>query len=212
MNRNLLVIIFVLAFPLILHAQIVIKKESGKHVKLNASGDWEEINEDIPEQKELNSFTYPEKASRLAREESDHFGVQYDPQKWDILKGSHFPGSKFRNYEYEFSHKRSFAVGLLMADTTNYPIDEVITMSLKQIKESATEFNVAYGEVFNVNDKKVYMVMLQTMEHGIPLTYYNYYYSGKEGSIQFLGYCNQKVFWKYEDDIKDLLNGLLTFN
>jgi len=180
-------------------------------MKLSPSGEWEKVVEEVPEQKEINSFTVPSKSHTQVKGYNENYGVQYDAQKWDILKGSHFPGSLFQNYEFEFSHRKSFAVGLLMADTITYPIDKIISISLKQIKESATEFTVAYGEVFYVNNEQVYMVMLQTVEHGIPLTYYNYYYSGKRGSIQFLGYCNQEVFWKYEDDIKDLLNGLIAY-
>lgn len=206
MHRFLL-ILSILILPLISEAQIIIASSNGSNIKLNAEGNWEEVVEKVPDQVEFNSFTLPEGSEYLLQTSGGKFAIQYNNDKWDVLEGTRFPGISFQNYEYEFSHRKSFATGLLMIDPKEMSVEELISNSIEQIRETATELTVAYGEVFKVNEKTVYMVILQTVEHGIPLTYYNYYYSGEEGTLQFLGYCNQKVFWKYEDDIKDLLNG-----
>lgn len=211
MNR-ILISLLICLIPLISWAQIIIATSNGNQLKLTSEGEWEEVWETLPNQAEYNSFTLPEESRALLKTNNAKFGIQFNSEKWDVLSGSHFPGSGFENFEFEFSHRKSLAIGLLMTDPYPASIEKVISRSLNQIKETATELTVAYGEVFSVNKKTVYMVILQTVEHGIPLTYYNYYYSGDEGSVQFLGYCNQKVFWKYEDDIKDLLNGFLVLN
>lgn len=43
---------------------------------------------------------------------------------------------------------------------------------------------------------------------GISLTYYGYYYGGKQGAIQLLSFTGRDLFQKYEKDLTDLLNGL----
>ena len=211
MIRNLIGL-FICLIPLIARAQIIIATSNGNQLKLTSEGEWEEVWETLPDQVEYNSFALPVGSEAILKTNDEKFAIQFNSQKWDVLRGTHFPGPGFENFEFEFSHRKSFATGLLVADPNPASIEKVISRSLNQIKETATELTVAYGEVFRVNKKTIYMVILQTVEHGIPLTYYNYYYSGDEGTVQFLGYCNQKVFWKYEDDIKDLLNGFLVLN
>ena len=70
---------------------------------------------------------------------------------------------------------------------------------------------MAYGEVFNVNNHMIYMVIIQVTQKGLPITYYNYYYSDKVGSYELQTYCNQNAFDTFEDDFKNLLNGFETY-
>ena len=42
---------------------------------------------------------------------------------------------------------------------------------------------------------------------GIPISYINYYYSGKAGAVQVMAYTGQNLMDEYNTDLMDLLNG-----
>jgi hypothetical protein len=44
---------------------------------------------------------------------------------------------------------------------------------------------------------------------GIKFTYFGYYYSNAEGTVQFITYTSQNLLDKYKESIEELLNGLV---
>lgn len=208
---NKLPVIILIAFfgSKFCQAQLVITKENGESFMLGEKADWKPIN-DAPDRRKLHSFRIPFGSTMLIEGMNKRYGIRYNPEKWEVLRGPNYQGSDFYNFEFEFYHRAGEGFGLIIADTTQRQINEIIDHSLSRIKAASTEFHVTYGEIFRVNRKMIYMVMIQAIQRGIKINYYNYYYSGEEGSYQLLTYCAQKTFIKYEDDFKDLLNGFIS--
>jgi len=44
---------------------------------------------------------------------------------------------------------------------------------------------------------------------GIKVSYYGYYFSNNNGTLQFLTYTSQNLLSDYIDEIEDLLNGFI---
>ena len=44
---------------------------------------------------------------------------------------------------------------------------------------------------------------------GIKFSYYGYYYSGEEGTVQFITYTAQNMLEDYRNDCETLLNGFV---
>ena len=59
-----------------------------------------------------------------------------------------------------------------------------------------------------VNGKQVMVLMFEGTIQKIPFSYYGYYYSGKQGAIQLVGFTAQSVFPKYEAEFTKFLDGL----
>ena len=64
-------------------------------------------------------------------------------------------------------------------------------------------------EYRTINGVKVIMMQMPGTIQGIKFTYYSYYYSNSNGSVQFLTYTSQNLFETYKKKMEDLLNGLV---
>ena len=81
-------------------------------------------------------------------------------------------------------------------------------IALENAKAAAPDVKVLFEETRNINKKDVLCMKFNGTVRGIPLTYYGYYYGGKQGAIQLLSFTGTDLFEKYEKDMTDLLNGL----
>ncbi len=210
MIKAILLVSVVLISNLSLKAQIIIARQDGTSLKLNAEGKWDQIDTAEPDRKKIHSFRIPYSSNTLIDGMNKRYGIRFDAEKWQVLRGPDYKGDLY-SFELQFYHRNGEGFALILADTLQRPIEKIISQSLENIKGNSTAFTVAYGEAFRVNKNLVYMVIIQAKQRGIPITYYNYYYAGSEGSYQLLTYCGQQSFWKFEDDFKDLLNGFITY-
>jgi hypothetical protein len=53
------------------------------------------------------------------------------------------------------------------------------------------------------------MLQMTGTIQGIKFTYFGYYYSNANGTIQFLTYTSDNLFSSYQKDIEEFLNGLV---
>lgn len=60
-----------------------------------------------------------------------------------------------------------------------------------------------------VNGLKVLMIQMTGTIQGIRFTYYGYYYTSDNGTIQFLTYTGENLFEGYLKEIEPFLNGLV---
>lgn len=72
---------------------------------------------------------------------------------------------------------------------------------------AAADAKVSKEETRVVNGKQVLAMVIEGTVEEIPFTYYGYYYSGKQGAIQLVGFTGQNVFAKYEAEFTKLLDG-----
>jgi len=194
-----------------LSAQILVPSENGAMVRLAPDGSWEEVELPEPDRGKVRSFMIPEDAKNIIEAYDKRFSIRYNEEKWYAYRSIEVLADGRNAMVLQFAHKDGDAIGVVTADSIILSPKYVIYRSLQEIKQKSTEFNVAYGEVFNVNNQMIYMVIIQVTQKGIPITYFNYYYSDEVGSYELQTYCNQNAFDTFEDDFKDLLNGFETY-
>jgi len=166
MNKAFLLIALLLLFFSGLQAQITITKGNGKNYVLTPNGGWEEVNYE-PNRKKVHSYKIPFESNMLIDGLNKKYGIRYNPEKWDVLRGPSYNKTELYNFELEFHHKNGEGFGLILADTAKRSIEIIITASMDRIKKSSANFKVVYGEVFRVNRNMVYMVIIQATQRGI---------------------------------------------
>jgi len=194
-----------------LSAQIIVSSENGAMVRLAPDGSWEEVKLQEPDRGKVRLFMIPANATNIIEGYNKRFSIRYNEEKWYAYRSTEVLADGRNAMVLQFAHRDGDAIGVVTADSVTLSPKHVIYRSLQEIRQKSTAFNVAYGEVFNVNNHIIYMVIIQVTQKGIPITYYNYYYSDEVGSYELLTYCNQNAFDTFEDDFKDLLNGFETY-
>jgi len=96
---------------------------------------------------------------------------------------------------------------MLIAEKLEIPIESLRNIALQNAKNAAPDMRIIREEYRNVNGNNVLMMQMQGTVQGIKFTYYGYYYSSANGSVQFLTYTSQNLFEGYEGDMQELLNG-----
>ena len=79
--------------------------------------------------------------------------------------------------------------------------------AIANAKRVAPDIRITLEEKRVVNGHQILCMRMDAMVQGIPITYYNYYYSGKVGAIQLMTYTGQNLFQEYKSELDDLLNG-----
>lgn len=206
-----IILILLISYCDYISAQILVSSENGAMVRLAPDGSWEEVELPEPDRGKVRSFTIPVDVTNIIEGYNKRFGISYNEEKWYAYRSAEVMSDGRNAMIIQFAHRDGDAIGVVTADSVVLSPKHVIYRSLQEIKQKSTEFNVAYGEVFNVNNHVIYMVIIQVTQKGIPITYYNYYSTDKVGSYELLTYCNQNAFDTFEDDFKDLLNGFETY-
>jgi len=206
-----IILTLLISFCDYLSAQILVSSENGTMVRLTPDGSWEEVELPEPDRGKVRSFIIPADATNIIEGYNKRFSIRYNEEKWYAYRSTEVLTDGRNAIVLQFAHRDGDAIGVVTADSVILSPKRVIYRSLQEIKQKSTEFNVAYGEVFNVNNHMIYMVIIQVTQKGIPITYFNYYYSDKAGSYELQTYCNQNAFDTFEDDFKDLLNGFETY-
>ena len=101
---------------------------------------------------------------------------------------------------------------LLVAEYDN----QIIGVCFYFIRYSTWKGKVLFLEDFvvkeefrNVNGMKVLLLHMNGTIQGIKFSYYGYYYSNSNGTVQFITYTSQNLLDGFKSKIEDLLNGIV---
>ncbi len=82
-------------------------------------------------------------------------------------------------------------------------------IAIENAKDAAPDIKVINEEYRSVNGVQVLMMQMSGTIRGMRFTYYGYYYSNSNGTIQLLTYTGENLFPNYLNDIEEFLNGLV---
>ena len=96
-------------------------------------------------------------------------------------------------------------------------ITEKVEVPLEALKYNANEngravapdLKIVKEEYRTVNGTKVLLIQMNGTTQGIKFSYFGYYYSNSNGTIQFVTYTSQNLLDTYENDCEELLNGIV---
>ncbi len=192
----------------LIDAQINALTETGDEVILYEDGTWKYLNDSIIENVEIpineKEFLKDKKSTFLVKSKKLNVGIWINPKNWGFTKGTENDA-----FEYQFQKKGDDLYAMLISEKMQVPIETLIGIAVENAKSVAPDIKVIKEEYRNVNGIQVLMMQMSGTIQGMRFTYYGYYYSNSNGTIQLLTYTGENLFPNYLNDIEEFLNGLV---
>ncbi len=207
MRITILTILLLLTVPSI-YAQINAITETGDEVILYEDGTWKYLNDSVNVDTEIlrneTEFLKGEHLTFLVKSNKINIGIWINPKNWSFTKAN--DGDVF---EYQFQKKGDDLYGMLITEKIQIPIEALTDIALENAKSAAPDIKIIKKEYRIVNGIEVLMMQMSGTIQGMKFTYYGYYYSNSNGTIQLLTYTGENLFPVYLNDMEEFLNGLI---
>ena len=207
MKKSILVLICICSVNFI-QAQQKAVTETGAEVILYDDGTWKFQNED-----ELTIVEVRTKPIKLKKSEGATFllksnnlnvGFWLDPKLWSFKKQTENEAA-----EYKLLLKSGDLYGMIITEKVEIPLETLKSLALANGQKVAPDLKIVKEEYRNVNGLKVLLLEMSGTTQGIKFSYYGYYYSNTNGTVQFITYTSTKLLNSYKSKIEILLNGLV---
>lgn len=189
-------------------AQTKAVTEKGDEVILYSDGTWKYTNDSTIKETEIKTNDHPfikdKKSTFLVKSNKVNVGIWIDPKAWTFSKNS-----DNEDAEFQFQKKDEDLYALLISEKMEIPVENLKSIAFDNAKSAAPDIKIINEEYRTVNGIKVLMLQMAGTIQGMRFTYYGYYYSSKNGTIQFLAYTGESLFEQYKESIENLLNGLV---
>jgi len=182
--------------------------EFGEEVILYENGSWEYLGADTLSNIEIPTsnerFEKSEKATFLLKSTRINLGFWINPKKWSFTKAG-----ENEDAEYELQLREGDLYGLIISEKIEIPLLSLREIALENGRSAAPNLHIVQEEYRIVNGLKVLFLQMDGTVQGIKISYYGYYYSSPEGTVQFLTYTSQNLLDEFRSSCEDLLNGLV---
>lgn len=189
-------------------AQIKAVTEKGDEVILRTDGTWQYTDSKAETASKIDTsrilYKKNEKAGFLVKSNKLSCGVYIDPKKWSFSKNKTEDAS-----EIGFTLKEKDGYGMLITEKIEIPFETLKTAALSNAKDVAPDVSIVKEEYRKVNNRVVLMLQMAGTLSGIRFTYFGYYYSSPNGTVQLITYTSSNLFKEYADDLEDFLNGFV---
>ncbi len=207
MKKTILILLAVFSMQL-LQAQINAITESGDEVILYENGTWKYLNDSIVSASEIpmneQIFTKPENSSFLVKSKRLNIGIWINPKKWKFSKGGENDDAEFL-----FEKKDDDFYGMFISEKLSIPIESLRSIAISNARNAAPDLVVEEQEYRMVNGLKVLRMQMSGTMHGLRFTYYGYYYSNENGTIQLVSYSGEDLLKENKDVVESFVNGLV---
>ena len=185
--------------------------ETGEEVILFEDGTWKYQNEDnsknttIPTNSEI--FTKDKKSTFLLKSKKLNVGFWLNPSLWSFKKATNNAEA-----EYELSLKDGDLYATIISEKVEIPLETLRAIALENGKAVAPDLKIVKEEYRTVNDLRILLLQMNGTMQGIKVSYYGYYFSNSNGTVQFVSYTSQNLINSYKTECDKLLNGLVEIN
>jgi hypothetical protein len=209
--KKITLLLFCLSSFIIGQAQQKAVTEIGEEVILYDNGTWKYQNDEDLDDNEIptnsKSFSKDESATFLLKSSKFNVGFWINPKKWSFEKALNNAEA-----EYELEFKDGDLYSLVLAEEIEIPVEELKSIALDNARASAPDIKVVKEEYRIVNGTKTLLLQLDGTIQGIEFSYYGYYFSNSNGTLQFITYTSQSLLEEYRDECEKLLNGFVVLN
>ena len=209
--KKITLLLFCLLSFIIGQAQQKAVTEIGEEVILYDNGTWKYQNDEDLDDNEIptnsKSFSKDESATFLLKSSKFNVGFWINPKKWSFEKALNNAEA-----EYELEFKDGDLYSLVLAEEIEIPVEELKSIALDNARASAPDIKVVKEEYRIVNGTKTLLLQLDGTIQGIEFSYYGYYFSNSNGTLQFITYTSQSLLEEYRDECEKLLNGFVVLN
>lgn len=207
MKRIVLLLIFLPSF-FCAFAQQVALTDTGLEVILYEDGTWEYKDSEEAEATEIpvnkKKITKHDDASFLLKSNSFDVGFWINPKEWTFKKSTDNPEA-----EYELQLKSGDLYGMIISEKIEIPLESLKMIAVENGRSVAPDLKIVKEEYRTVNGLKVLLLQMDGTTQGIKFSYYGYYYSNENGTVQFITYTSQNLMNKSIKTCEKLLNGLV---
>jgi hypothetical protein len=126
--------------------------------------------------------------------------IDFDKSKWKILSSPQVG-------RYLLSHSSGEAFAQVIWESLEFPPDALTEAAIKNLKLEDPNPKVTFKGKFVVNGVEVIQMNIEASIQGQSISYRNYYYSGKAGSIQIMTWTKPADTAKYGREVLDFLQG-----
>lgn len=190
------------------NAQIVAVTETGDEVILYTDGTWKYMNGEPEEEIEIPRSNKVYKKSKDAtfqlKSKKVELGFWIDPKQWSFKKAS-----SNEDAEYTLNMKGGDVYGMIITEKLTFPIESLKEIVVMNGKSVAPDFHITFQEFRKVNGIEVLCMELEGTTQGISFKYMGYYYSGDEGTVQFVTYSSIDEMNAHKKEVEEFLNGLV---
>jgi hypothetical protein len=206
--KQLFILSFFVQISIISVAQTQAVTSNGDEVVLYEDGTWKYAKKADAAESKIDTnkiiFTKNSDASFLLKSKITNVGINLNPQKWSFKKST---TNDEAEYSLQFKGKDAYA--MFIVERIEIPLENLKAIALENAKAVAPDAKVVSEEYRKVNGNLVYCMQMNGTTQGIKFSYYGYYYSFKNGTVQFVSYTSQNLMREYKKDLEDLLNGLM---
>jgi hypothetical protein len=209
--KGTLLLLISLFFVNLIQAQQKAVTETGEEVILFEDGTWKYQNEDQISEKETptnpKKFEKDKESTFLLKSSKLNIGVYLNPKIWSFKKATDNPEA-----EFELQLKGGDLYGMIITEKVEIPLETLKSFALENGKTVAPDLKIVKEEYRTVNGLKVLLLQLNGTMQGIKFSYYGYYFSSRNGTVQFITYTSQNLLDSYKPESEKLLNGFVEIN
>lgn len=196
-------------------AQELAITQSGDSVYLFADGTWEYYNEEVYahgsdldlEEIPFNetAFEKPANAKSKVSGSDSFYEIWYNAKEWKRIPS----GRVNESADVVMTYQKGDIYLMTIYEKIQIPIENLMQIALKNAQGAASGVEVIHKEMRMVNGKEVGHMQMVGSTNGIDFTYYSYYYSNENGTVQVTTFTGQNLFEEYRPAMEALLNGLI---
>ena len=207
MKKLALIIILIQIFSNLFGQQKAIT-DTGDEVILFEDGTWVYQSEDLFKKNEIpvneKKYKKEKNSNFLLKSNKLNIGFWLNPKEWAFKKAVENPVA-----EYELHLKKGDLYALVITEKIEIPLETLKGIALENGKSVAPDLKIVKEEYRNVNDTKVLLLQMDGTTQGIKVTYYGYYYSNYQGTVQFITYTSQNLFKELKEECERFLNSFV---
>ena len=199
----------VLSIAVLMGADRKAKTEDGKEVILRDDGTWvyaDAVKKDKKGQKEgvepKKEYKKPTNAKLQYKGKRGTLAIYLVPGMWETMAKPPSPAA-----EVGFRNKEGDMFALVVAERIIVPLEILKRVALENAQKLDQNARIIKEEKRIVNGNEVLCLIMSAKPQGMAMTYYNYYYSGKEGSIQVITWTGENLFEEVKPELETFLNG-----
>lgn len=181
--------------------------DTGEEVILYQDGTWKYVNAaDSARVVGTNNtpFVKPATNTFLLKSKKFNIGFWINPKKWKVQTEKNNEDA-----EYELHEETNDLFAMMITEKSEIPVESLKDIAIKNARKVAPDIVIQKEEFRIVNGEKVLLVQMKGTYNGIRFIYYGYYYSNKNGSLQFVTYSTNNLLVENIKDCDDLLNGFV---
>jgi len=210
MKKLILIVICLITISSV-NAQKKAVTETGDEIILFDDGTWEYQDDVDLKKTEIPTnpiqFKKDDNSTFLLKSSKINLGFWLNPKIWSFKKGDENSES-----EYEIQLKDGDLYSMILTEKIEVPLETLKAIALENGREAAPDLKIVTEEYRMVNGIKVLHLQMNGTMLGIKFSYFGYYFSNSNGTVQFITYTSQNLIKEYKKECEKLLNGLVEIN